>query len=339
MVNTTHLGGTASNIVVPRIGHGLMMMTWKPTPVADEQCFEAMKATINALPPGAKAFFNSGEFYGMPPNGTANLELLNRYFQRYPEDKDKVFVSVKGGLGPDFAPDSSEENLRKSVDNIIAKLGGKKLDLYESARVDKRHTIEDTIKVLAQLIKEGKFEHIGLSEISAATLRRAHAVHPIAVVEIEVSPWSYEDNAKEVIAVAKELGVAVAAYSPLGRGFLTGAFKSPTDLEEGDFRRHLARFQEESMKHNAAIVDALKAIADKKSITPAQLSLAWVCSRGDHVIPIPGSSHSKRTLENLAGGDVVLTPQEIAEIDKVIDSTPIQGDRYAGNREREHLNG
>ncbi|KZW00681.1 Aldo/keto reductase [Exidia glandulosa HHB12029] len=338
MVKTTHLGGTASDIVTPTIGHGLMNMTWKPTPVPDEQCFESMKATIDALPPGAKAFFNSAEFYGMPPNLTANLDLVARYFDKYPEHRDKVFISVKGAIGA-AAPDNSEESIRRSVDKINAKLRGKRLDLFEPVRIDKKVSVEDMMKTLVQLVKEGKFDHIGLSEISADTLRRAHKIYPISVVEIEVSPCTYYDNNKQVIALAKELGVAIAAYSPLGHGFLTAAIKKPTDLEEGDLRRSFSRFQEEAFKANWAIVEKLSKIAEKKGITPAQLSLAWVVSRGDHVIPIPGSSHVERTLENAAAGDVELTPEEIKEIDDIIASTEIQGGRYRGNPEREHLDG
>ncbi|KZV96973.1 Aldo/keto reductase [Exidia glandulosa HHB12029] len=338
MVKTTHLGGTASNIVTPVIGHGLMLMTARASAVPDEQCFESIKATINALPPGAKAFPNSGDFYGYPPNLNGNLDLVKRYFDKYPEDKEKVFISVKGALDmPGHVPNSSPESLRTGVDNIIAKLGGKKLDLFQPARVDKKYPIEDTMKFLAQLVKEGKFDHIGLSEISADTLRRAHAIHPVSVVEIEVSPWSYDDHCKAVIALAKELGVAIAAYSPLGHGALTGAIKKVSDIPEGDFRRNLQRFQEENLAHNMGIVDKITAVAEKKKVTPGQLSLAWVCSRGEHVIPIPGSSHAKRTLENTAACDITLTPEEIKEIDEIIASHTMIGGRYFGNPEAENL--
>jgi len=335
---TTQLGGSASHISVGKVGHGLMMMTWKPTPVPDEDCFEAIKASINAQPAGTKAFINSGEFYGSNPR-TANLELVARFFDKYPELADKAFLSVKGGTKADsLEPDSSEENIRRSVDTILAKLDGKKrLDLYQNARVDKKYPIEETIKILAKLVKEGKFDHIGVSECSAETLRRAYAVHPIAAIEIEISPWSYEEETKKVISTANELGVAVVGYSPLGRGFLTGAIKKPEDFEAGDFRRHLARFQEESIKHNMAIVDALTAIATKKHITTAQLSIAWVAYRGSHVIPLPGSSNPKRTLENIAGGNVELTESDVSEIDQVIQTHGVRGDRYTGNRAAELL--
>ncbi|EPT06152.1 hypothetical protein FOMPIDRAFT_1021199 [Fomitopsis schrenkii] len=334
---TAKLGGTASDVTIAKVGHGLMMMTWRGSGVVpDEQCFEAIKAGVDALPPGVKILLNSGEFYANDL-GTGNLELLARFFDKYPSYADKVFLSVKGGA-KGLAPDASPENLRRSIDNINSALRGtKKLDLFESARVDKNVPIEDAIKTLAALIKEGKFDHIGMSECSAATLRQAHAVHPITAVEIEVSPWSYEEETKKVIATAQELGIAVVAYSPLGRGFLTGQIKSINDLPENDIRRRLTRFGEEFIKHNLALVQSLEAIAAKKGCTPGQLSIAWVGALGEHVVPLPGSSKKERTLENLAGGDVELTAADLAEINDVIAKHEVKGDRYFGNPEAAHL--
>ncbi|KAI0636842.1 aldo/keto reductase [Trametes polyzona] len=331
VVNTVKLGGTASGITVGKVAHGLMMMTWRDpsTPLPDEDAFEAIKAGVDAMPPGVKMLLNSGEFYG-PNCSTANLELLARFFEKYPEYADRTFLSVKGGLKEgSLVPDSSPENLRRSVDKINATLRGtKRLDLFESARVAQNVPLEDAIKTLVQLKEEGKFDHIGMSECSAASLRRANAVHPIATVEIEVSLWSYEEETKKVIATAQELGIAVVAYSPLGRGFLTGTIKSPKDLPAGDMRHHFSRFQEENFKHNMAIVDSVKAIAEKKNITPAQLSIAWVASRGAHVIPLPGSSNKKRTLENVAAGDVKLTEADLAELDEILAKHTVKGGRY-----------
>ncbi|KAI0061091.1 aldo/keto reductase [Artomyces pyxidatus] len=329
VTKTAKLGGNASDVVVAKTAHGLMMMTWKPTPVPDEEAFAAIKAGIDSLPPNTKMILNSGEFYAAE-FGPGNLELLSRFFEKYPEYADKAFLSVKGGIKlRQLHPDSSPENLRRSVDYINEHLHGKKsLDLFECARVDKNYPLEDTLKVLQGLAEEGKFKYIGLSEVSAATIRRAAAVVPVAAVEIEVSPWSYTQETKDVIATCAELGIAVVAYSPLGRGFLTGQIKKPDDFEEGDFRKTLSRFKEENMRHNFAIVDALKAIADKKGITPAQLSIAWVSSLGPHVIPLPGSSNSKRTLENLAGGDVDLSADELAAIAKVLETHEVKGGRY-----------
>ncbi|KAH9972578.1 aldo/keto reductase [Lactifluus volemus] len=331
MVNkTTTLGGAASNVVIGKTGHGLMMMTWKPTPVPDEDCFAAIKAGIDALPPGTKMLINSGEFYGQGATPT-NLELVARFFEKYPSYADRAFLSVKGGVRHhSLEPDASPENLRRSVDYILEKLRGtKSLDLFECARNDPTYPVEDTLKVLQGFVKEGKFKFIGLSEVSAATVRRAHKVAPeVAAVEIEVSPWSYTQETKDVIATCAELGIAVVGYSPLGRGFLTGQVRKPDDLEEGDFRRNLSRFQEDNLKHNFVIVDALTAIATRKGITAAQLSIAWVASRGPHVVPLPGSSNSKRTLENLAGGDVELSSEDLAEIDKVLETHTVKGGRY-----------
>ncbi|KAF9227548.1 Aldo/keto reductase [Gyrodon lividus] len=343
---TTKLGGTASDVVVGKVAHGLMLMTWKLEPVPDEQCFEAIKAGIDALPAGSKMFLNGGEFYGHNLS-TTNLEMIARFFEKYPEYVDRTFLSVKGGVKPNASePDGSPENLARSVDSINEKLRGtKRLDLFQSARVDPNVPVEESVAALAKLKNEGKLDHIGMSECSAETLRRGHKIHPISVVEIEVSPWSYEPEAQEgklgfplfpernitaqlVIATARELGVAVAAYSPLGRGFLTGQIKRPQDIPEGDFRRYLPRFQEENIKHNFAIVDALTEIAQKKKVTSAQLSIAWVSSLGPHVIPLPGSSHVKRTLENCAGGDITLTEAELEDIIKVIENADVKGTRY-----------
>ncbi|KZT71736.1 Aldo/keto reductase [Daedalea quercina L-15889] len=335
--NTAKLGGTASGVTVAKVAHGLMMMTWRGAgPAPDEQCFEAIKAGVDALPPGTKMLLNSGEFYAND-FGTGNLELLARFFEKYPSYADKTFLSVKGGA-KGLGPDASPENLRRSVDNINKALRGtKKLDLFECARVDPNVPVEESIKTLAGLIKEGKFDHIGMSECSAASLRRGNSVYPIAAVEIEVSPWSYEEETKKVIATAQELGIAVVAYSPLGRGFLTGSIKSVDDLPENDIRRRLTRFGEEYIKHNLTLVEALKAVAVKKGCTPGQLSIAWVGSLGPNVIPLPGSSKKERTLENLAGGDVQLTEADLAEINGIIAKYEVKGDRYFGNPEAAHL--
>ncbi|KAG1827020.1 NADP-dependent oxidoreductase domain-containing protein [Suillus subaureus] len=326
---TTSLGGTASNVTVGKVAHGLMMMTWAPEPVPDEQCFEAIKAGVDALPPGTKMFLNGGEFYAHDLT-TTNLEMIARFFEKYPDYVDKTFLSIKGGVKPGtLVPDGSPANLRRSVELINEKLRGtKRLDLFQSARVDPNIPLEESIRALVELKNEGKLDHIGMSECSADTLRRGNAVHSIAAVEIEVSPWEYGEEARKVIATAEELGVAVIAYSPLGHGFLTGQIKRLEDIPEGDFRRSMPRFQEDNFKHNFAIVDALTAIARSKNITSAQLSIAWVASLGKHVIPLPGSSHAKRTRENCAGGDVELSTEDITEINSVIGAGAARGGRY-----------
>lgn len=328
----TTLGGTASHVKVGKVGHGLLLMTWTTNPVPDEVAFEAIKAGIECMPPGVKMLLNSSEFYS-PTFGPANLELLSRFFEKYPEYAERTFLSVKGGtkLG-DPTPDSSPENLRRSVNAINAALRGKKrMDLFECARVDPNYSVEHTIGVLAGFVKEGLFDHIGMSECRAESLRRGHAVHPIAAVEIEVNAWSMEPETKNVLRTAEELGVAVVAYAPLGRGFLTGEFKKPEDIPEGDFRRSLCRFNNpEYFQHNLTLVDKIKEIAAKKGVTPARLCIAFVASLGDKVIPIAGSSNAKRVIENAHSADTELTKEEKDAIWEIINTYEVKGDRYFG---------
>ncbi|KAJ7222581.1 aldo/keto reductase [Mycena pura] len=326
---TTKLGGTASDVTVARVAHGLMMMTWVPTPAPDEQCFEAIKAGIDALPPGSKMFLNSGEFYAMD-RSTGNLEMLSRFFAKYPEYADKTFLSVKGAI-KNLAPDNSPESIRASVENIQRALGPiKKIDLFQPARIDRKVPIEQTMQTMVALIGEGKFSHIGLSECNATTLRKAHAVHPVTAAEIEISPFEYGENQKNVIATAEELGISVLAYSPLGRGFLSGKIKSASDLQEGDIRFRFSRFKDENMQYNLVIVNELEALAKTKDITVAQLCIAWVAALGPSVIPLPGSSKATRTLENLEAGDIVLDAEELKKMNEIIEKHGVKGDRSNG---------
>ncbi|KAF7340253.1 Aldo/keto reductase [Mycena venus] len=314
---TTKLGGTASNVTVGRVAHGLMMMTWLPTPVPEEQCFEAIKAGIDALPTGTKMFLNSGEFYAMDMK-TGNLEMLSRFYAKYPGYVDKTFLSVKGAI-KNRAPDNSAESLRQSVENIQRALGpNKKIDLFEPARIDRRVPVEDMMQ---------NFD----------TLRKANTIHPVTAVEIEVSPFSYEENQKKVIATAAELGISVIAYSPLGRGFIAGKIKSAADLQEGDIRFRYSRFKDENMKGNLPIVEALEALAKSKNITVAQLCIAWVAAQGSSVIPLPGSSKATRTLENLEAGEIVLDASELKELSDIIAKHGVKGDRGMGlTEEQQH---
>ncbi|KAI0818942.1 aldo/keto reductase [Irpex lacteus] len=334
--NFTTLGGTASHIQVAKIAHGLMYMTWTPNPVPDEQCFASIKAGIDLLPPGVKMMLNSSEFYAQDL-GTGNLELLSRFFEKYPEYADRTFLSVKGGMdrtsSTPFDFNGSVENLTRSLNLCNDALRGKKhIDLFETARVDTSRPIEEVIRNMKTLVDRGLFDHIGLSEVSAETLRRANAVHPISVVEIEVSPWAIEEETKKVLAAAAELGVSVAAYSPLGRGFLTGKYKSVDDFPEGDIRHNFPRFKNpEFFAHNMKLVDKLKAVAEKKGITPGQLTLAWVASLHPRlVIPLPGSSHPTRTIENTLAGDVELSEEEKAVVWDIVNHFDVKGDRSFG---------
>ncbi|THV04032.1 aldo/keto reductase [Dendrothele bispora CBS 962.96] len=343
--NSIKLGGTATDVSVARISHGLMAMTWTPYPVPDEICFESIKTGVDALPGGVKAFLNTGDFYAYDW-GTANLEMLSRFFAKYPEYADKIFLSVKGGVNPTtHKPDGSLEYLRTSVERSIKTLGPlKKIDLFEPARLDGSLGIEKIMQNLVVLLKEGKFDHIGLSECNADTLRKANNVYPVTAAEIEISPFEYGENQKKVIATAKELNISIAAYSPLGHGFLTGQIKSPADLPKGDIRSHLTRFQESHFQNNMSLVHDLQRISSNfkndnrdGGITTAQLCIAWVASLGPKtIIPLAGSSKKERTVENLMAGDLVPLSEEVMkEVGEAIGRNRITGDRYHGETEEQ----
>ncbi|CAE6475450.1 unnamed protein product [Rhizoctonia solani] len=321
---------TIAGVPVVRIGHGLMSMTTKPEPLSDEQCFESIIAGIKSAPPAVKVFLNSGEFYGRPPHIAGNLELLNRFFTRYPEHAERTFLSVKGALIVDqrgFTPDCSEEGIERSINNVIEKLGpNKKIDLFQPARMDPKVPIEEVMATLNRYVESGKIGSIGLSECSEATLTRASKVGKVAAVEIEVSFWAYEEETRKVIDAAQKLGTVIAAYSPLGRGFLTGDI--PEELPKADLRNLLPRFQGEAIKNNLNLVKALRPIAERKNVTLAQLCLAWVCSLGTHVVPIPSSTRAERTLENLAAASIVLTDEDYADINRAVELNPVSGTRY-----------
>ncbi|KAI0773743.1 aldo/keto reductase [Fomes fomentarius] len=326
MVQIAKLGGTASNVAVAKVAHGLMTMTMH-TIVPEEQAFESIKSGIDALPPGTKMMLNSSEFYGKDLS-LGNLEMLARFFDKHPGYADKTFLSVKGGWGGYSGSIEKVQQIPHSVNRCISALRGtKKIDLFEPARLSREVPVEDMVRILVELLQEGKFDHIGLSECSAESLRRAHAVHPIALVEIEVSPMSYDEKTKKVLATAEELGVAVAAYSPLGHGLTTGSIQNPSDLSNNIFS-NFARFQEDNWNLNKRLVDALVSLAAKKGCTPAQLSIAWVAALGEKVIPLPGSSRKERTLENLYGADVELSKADLDEIAQIMATHPVHGHRY-----------
>ncbi|KAK7044552.1 Aldo/keto reductase [Favolaschia claudopus] len=336
-VKTTKLGGTASGVVVGRVAHGLMTMHLRMSELSDDVCFASIKAGVDRLPAGTKMFLNSGDFYSIT-RGTQNIEMLGRFFAKYPDYADKTFLSVKGATTATLEPDASMEGMRRSMDRIEAALGThKKMDLFQPARVDPKMTIEDIMANLLVLQKEGHFTHIGLSECSAATLRKAHAIHPITAAEIEVSLTSYEPETKKVIEAARELGISVLGYSPVGRSLLTGTVTKVSDLPENDFRRHLARFKEGALEHNLNVVSVLPKIAGEKGVTQAQVAIAWVASLGDHVIPLPGSSNPERTVENCSAGDVELSADELKVLNEIAEANNVVGERYFGGPEEKFL--
>lgn len=231
----------ASHQVGP-VGLGLMGLTWRPQQTADEQAFAALKTAIA----NGATLWSSAEFYGYP-EPTLNLQLLQRYFAKYPEDAEKVTLSVKGGMDLQTSQSKgSAAHIKASVANCERILAGtKKIDVFAPARIDRSVPIEETIGALGELVKDGTIAGIGLSEVSAATIEKAHKVHPIDFIEVEFSPFTTEILSNGVAETAKKLNIAIAAYSPLGRGLLTGQIKSPADIPQGDMRLHFDRFQPE----------------------------------------------------------------------------------------------
>ncbi|KAH9922355.1 aldo/keto reductase [Epithele typhae] len=309
---TATLGFGETTVTIGRIGHGLMnMSTRDPSDVLpDETAFAAIKMGIDALPEGAQMHLNTGEFYG---NGfsIANLELVARFFAKYPEYAPRSFLSVKGGMLPNSvkADGSCPENLRRSVTTIAATLapGGKKMDLFQMARVPTNVPFDEAFGTVVAL--------------KAEATSRTSAYPPGLGRRIEVSAWSYEEETKKVIAAAQELGIVIAAYSPLGRGLLSGTIKSVDDIP-GTRRlpRKLTRFQEEAFAHNAEIAEAFGAVAVRKGVTASQLALAWVLNLGPHMVPIPGTSCvGVAPPREHAAADVELTGEDLAEISKVLE--------------------
>ena len=210
-------------------------------------------------------------------------------------------------------------------------MGISQIDLYYCHRVDGKTPIEKTVEAMAELKKAGKIKYLGLSEISSATLRRAHAVHPITAVQIEFSPFALEIETKQIdlLATCRELGVAVVAYSPLCRGILSGALRSPDDFAEDDFRRSMPRFSAENFPKNLKLVDQITELAKEKSVTASQLTLAWLLAQGDDIFPIPGTTKVNRLKENLGALDVKLSKEEEQHIRKASEEADVGGERYA----------
>ncbi|MDQ0802298.1 aldo/keto reductase [Arthrobacter sp. SLBN-112] len=219
------------------------------------------------------------------------------------------------------------EYVRSACDASLQRLGVDHIDLYYQHRVDKTVPIEDTVGAMAELVQAGKVRHLGLSEASADTIRRAHAVHPITALQTEYSLWEREPETK-VFPVLAELGVGFVPYSPLGRGFLTGQIRSVDDFADDDFRRHSPRFQGDNFTRNLELVDRVKELADRKQCTPGQLALAWLLAQGDHIVPIPGTKKRERLRENLGAVDVELSADELQLLDELAAAGSTAGARY-----------
>lgn len=292
--------------------------------------------------------WNGGELYGSPERNS--LHLLNEYFTKYPEDADKVVISIKGAF--DMAKhrvDGSKEGIQRSIDECLSVLAGKKfLDLFECARVDKTVPIEDTISYIAEYVKAGKVGGISLSEVSAKTIRRAARVHKIAAVEVEFSLWSTHILENGVAQACAELDIPIIAYSPLGRGFLvryrrlsfnldnadfrqTGQIKSYDDIPDDSLIKQYPRFQPDVFEENMKLVREVEKLASEKGCTPAQIALGWIVAQSGknglpQIVPIPGATTEERIAENM--GPAQLSTEDVQTLNGILKALPVQGDRY-----------
>ena len=271
-------------------------------------------------------FLETADMYGP----FTNEQLVGRAIRGR---RREVFLATKFGIQRDPADPARRgfngrpEYVRSACDASLKRLGVDYIDLYYQHRVDPGTPIEDTIGAMGELVRAGKVRHLGLSEAGPATLRRACAVHPITALQTEYSLWT-RDPENEILATCDELGIGFVAYSPLGRGFLTGAIRSPDDFEPDDYRRHSPRFQGENFSSNLRLVEQIRALATGKGCTPAQLALAWILARNPHIVPIPGTRKLARLEENLGALDVRLDADELARIDALFPPDAASGLRY-----------
>ncbi|KAI0459587.1 pyridoxal reductase [Xylaria acuta] len=311
-------------------GFGLMGFTWRAKPCSQEQAFEAMREAIQQ----GKVFWNGGEFYGTPEYNS--LTLLDRYFEKYPEDADKVILSIKGGMNlTNHAPDGSPEGTRRSIDNNLRQLNGrKKLDMFEFARRDQNVDMKVTFDVIQkEYIDTGKVGGISLSEVRAETIHEAVKHAKIVACEVELSLFATDVLHNGVAAACAQYGIPLVAYSPVGRGFLTGQIKTYEDIPGDSYLKQLPRFQPGgNFENNIKLVHQVEQLAKQKGCTPAQLAISWVRALNGRpgmptIIPIPGATTAERVRENAKV--VELTGEDMAAIDKILDGFKPIGRRYA----------
>ncbi|MFI5958840.1 aldo/keto reductase [Cryptosporangium sp. NPDC051539] len=301
-------------LAVSRIGLGAMGMSHGFTGAGTDDA-ESIRTIHRALDLGV-TLIDTAEIYGP----YVNEELVG---QALKGRRDEVVLATKFGMvshrgaGPGN-PDSSPDNIRAAVEGSLRRLGTDRIDLYYQHRVDPQTPIEDTMGALSELVEQGKVRYLGLSEAWIDTVRRAHAVHPVTALQSEYSLWTRDQD--EMLPVLRELGIGLVAYSPLGRGFLTGALRTPADIEaldDSDFRKFHPRFTGENFARNRRIADEVRAVADQAGATSAQVALAWVLAKGDDVVPIPGTKRVSRVEENVGADGVELTAEQIETLDNL----------------------
>jgi aryl-alcohol dehydrogenase-like predicted oxidoreductase len=314
-MHVTSLGA----LKVSRIGFGAMGMSAFYTGAGRDDA-ESIRIIRRALDLGV-THLDTAEVYGP----YVNEELVGRAVRGR---RDEVVVATKFGLVSHTGrsgPDSTPTNVRAAVDGSLRRLGTDHIDLYYQHRVDPGTPIEETVGALSELVSAGKILHIGLSEAAATTIRRAHAVHPVAAVQTEYSLWT-RDPEVDVLPTLRELGIGLVPYAPLGHGFLTGRIRSLDDLDAADWRRTNPRFIGDNLTRNLRIVDEVRGVAVDVGATPAQVALAWLLAQGDGIAPIPGTTRVDRLEENSAADGIRLAADQIARLD---DLTPASGDRHA----------
>lgn len=303
--------------------------SFPPNPFTPEDAVPVMK---HAFESGAR-FWSAAEFYGTPECNS--LHLIAAYFRRYPEDASKVIISVKIGLDPVTRQLTTDEaGVRKGYETCAKVLDGvKKIDILSCARIDPEVPVEVSIEALAKLVQEGKVGAVGISECSAASIRRAAKVCKIEAVEVEFSMFTTDILTNGVAEAASEVGAVIAGYSPLGRGVLTGTISGTNSLAEGDLRRQHPRFSEEVLQNNLKLVDETNSVAERVGSTKGQVALAWARAHSGHesmpqILPIPGTTNTKRLDENMKSVD--LTTSDVNELNEFIQKHPIIGERYPG---------
>ena len=260
---------------------------------------------------------------------TGLTDTHQQWFKANSGKREHIFLATKfaNKVGQDGSRsiDSSPEYAKEACNRSLQRLGVDSIDLYYAHRLDGKTPIEKTVEAMAELKKEGKIKYLGLSECSADSLRRGHKVHPITAVQIEYSPWALDIESPQVdlLRTCRELGIAIVCYSPIGRGMMSGQYRSPKDFPEGDFRSYSPRFSEENFPKNLKLVDQIVEIARKKGVEPSQLTLAWILAQGDDFFPIPGTTNAQRLDENLGALKVRLTSEEEKEIRKVCESAEV----------------